>query len=596
MTVVLDTLTPQPPHGKTALTPQPPLRPSGSASAEAGEGEPEWPPRPNNGEPEGRVPNPRPLAGEGGTQCRVRASEGQARGNRARAARAAQPFVKTILALALLLLALPSSAQKPLVVGSKRFTESYILGEIVRQVADTAHEGMATHKQGLGNTGIVFAALKNGSIDIYPEYTGTVAQDLLHEKTTGTIDQLSAQLAPQGLGVAIPLGFNDTYALAMREDMARRLNIRTLSDLAQHPDLKLGLSQEFIGRADGWRGLVKAYALPFQTPQGFDHGTAYKAIAGGTVDVVDVYSTDAEIAQDKLRVLADNRHYFPAYDAVLVYRTEMPRRLPRTWAALEQLRNSIPAARMIAMNAQAQAKHQSFAAIAHGFVTQDLRLRDTSEVDTQSRGFWGQVFGGDFWLLTRQHLFLVFVSLALSILVGVPLGIWAARSRPAAPPILSAVGLIQTIPSLALLAFLIPLLGQIGTVPTLIALFLYSLLPIVRNTYTGLTDIAPSLRESAVALGLPAGARLRLIELPLTARSILAGIKTSAVINVGTATIAAFIGAGGYGERINIGLTNYDNATLLAGAIPAALLALLVQFAFEGLDRVVVSAGLRRPA
>ena len=549
-----------------ALTPQPPL------------------PRADERKQERLVPNPRPLAGEG-----------QARGNRVRAARAAQAFVKAVLALALLLSVLPSLAQKPLVVGSKRFTESYILGEIVRQVADTAHEGAATHKQGLGNTGIVFAALKNGSIDVYPEYTGTVAQDLLHEKTTGTLDQLSAQLAPQGLGVAIPLGFNDTYALAMREDMARKLNIRTLSDLAQHPGLKLGLSQEFIGRADGWRGLVKAYHLPFRTPQGFDHGTAYKAIAGGTVEVVDVYSTDAEIAQYKLRVLTDNRRYFPAYDAVLVYRTDMPRRLPRTWAALEQLRGTIPVARMIAMNAQAQTQHQSFAAIAHAFVTQDLHLRDTSEVDTQSRGFWGQVFGGDFWLLTRQHLFLVFVSLALSILVGVPLGIWAARSRRAQSPILSTVGLIQTIPSLALLAFLIPLLKQIGTVPTLIALFLYSLLPIVRNTYTGLTDIAPSLRESAVALGLPAGARLRLIELPLAARSILAGIKTSAVINVGTATIAAFIGAGGYGERINIGLTNYDNTTLLAGAIPAALLALLVQFAFDGLDRVVVSAGLRGP-
>ncbi len=505
----------------------------------------------------------------------------------------AKHWVKTTLVLALLLTTLPSLAQKPLAVGSKRFTESYILGEIVRQVADTAHEGTAIHKQGLGNTGIVFAALKNGSIDVYPEYTGTVAQDLLHEKTTGAIDQLSAELATQGLGVGIPLGFNDTYALAMREDTARKLNIRTLSDLAQHPDLRLGLSQEFLGRTDGWRGLVKAYGMPFQTPQGFDHGTAYKAIAGGTVDVVDVYSTDAEIAQYNLRVLTDNRHYFPAYNAVLVYRTDMPRRLPRTWAALEQLRNRIPAARMIAMNAEAQVQHQSFAAIAHAFVTQDLRLRDTSQVDTQSRGFWGQVFGGDFWLLTRQHLFLVFVSLALSILAGIPLGIWAARSRRAQSPILSSVGLIQTIPSLALLAFLIPLLKQIGTVPTLIALFLYSLLPIVRNTYTGLTDIAPSLRESAVALGLPPGARLRLIELPLAARSILAGIKTSAVINVGTATIAAFIGAGGYGERINIGLTNYDNTTLLAGAIPAALLALLVQFLFDGLDRVVVSAGLR---
>lgn len=505
--------------------------------------------------------------------------------------------MKRIFPILLLMLALvPALAQKPLTVGSKRFTESYILGEIIRQAADAAGEGTAVHRQGLGNTGIVFAALKNGDIDVYPEYTGTVAQDLLKEKKTGTLEQLSTELAPQGLGVGIPLGFNDTYALAMRDDMAAKLNIRTVSDLARHPDLRLGLSQEFIGRADGWPGLVKAYKLPFGLPQGFDHGTAYKAISGGTVDVVDVYSTDAEIAEYRLRVLNDDRRYFPTYDAVLVYRSDMPRRLPKTWAMLSRLRGTIPAARMIAMNAAAQVGHESFSAIARQFVAQNLKIVDTSRPVAENRSFWGQVFGGDFWLLTRQHLFLVFVSLVFSIVLGIPLGIWAARQTKAAPPILSTVGLIQTVPSLALLAFLIPLLHRIGTVPALIALFLYSLLPIVRNTYTGLTDIPPSLRESAMALGLPPRARLRLIELPLAARSILAGIKTSAVINVGTATIAAFIGAGGYGERINIGLTNYDNTTLLAGAIPAALLALLVQFGFDGLDRLIVSAGLRTDA
>ena len=502
-------------------------------------------------------------------------------------------MMRILITLLLMLIALPTLAQKPLTVGSKRFTESYILGEIVRQAADAVGEGKAVHKQGLGNTGIVFAALKNGDIDIYPEYTGTIAQDLLKEKVTGTLEELNTQLATQGLEVGIPLGFNDTYALAMRESVAQKLGIRTISDLGRHPELHLGLSQEFIGRADGWPGLTKAYHLTLGTPQGFDHGTAYKAIAGGTIDVVDVYSTDAEIAEYHLRVLTDDRHYFPAYDAVLVYRSDMPRRLPKTWALLERLRGTIPASQMIAMNAAAQVGHQSFASIAQGFVAQHLNVMGTANAASDTHSFWGQVFGGDFWLLTRQHLFLVFVSLVLSILTGVPLGIWAARQAKAASPILSTVGIIQTIPSLALLAFLIPLLHRIGTIPTLVALFLYSLLPIVRNTYTGLTDISPALRESAIALGLPPLARLRLIELPLAARAILAGIKTSAVINVGTATIAAFIGAGGYGERINIGLTNYDNTTLLAGAIPAALLALLVQFGFDGLDRLFVSAGLR---
>jgi len=204
------------------------------------------------------------------------------------------------------------------------------------------------------------------------------------------------------------------------------------------------------------------------------------------------------------------------------------------------------------------------------------------------------MLGSDFWRLTGQQLLLVFASLAAAVAAGVPLGVWAARSRAAAQPILSGVGLIQTVPSLALLAFLIPLLGTIGTWPALVALFLYSLLPIVRNTHSGISDIAPALRDSARALGLPARARLRLIELPLAARSILAGIKTSAVINVGTATIAAFIGAGGYGERIATGLALNNNAMLLAGAVPAALMALLVHALFELLDRRLIPAGLRQ--
>jgi osmoprotectant transport system permease protein len=134
---------------------------------------------------------------------------------------------------------------------------------------------------------------------------------------------------------------------------------------------------------------------------------------------------------------------------------------------------------------------------------------------------------------------------------------------------------------------------MIGTLPALIALFLYSLLPIVRNTYSGLQDIPAYLRESAFALGLPAAVRLRRIELPLASRAILAGVKTAAIINVGTATIAAFIGAGGFGERIVTGLALNDHGVLLAGAIPAAALALLIQGLFELLDRWLVPTGLR---
>ena len=494
--------------------------------------------------------------------------------------------------LLLLLLALPCAAQtSSLNVGSKRFAESRILGEVLTQTANAVGEARATHQSGLGNTGIVFAALQGGSIDIYPEYTGTISQELLKSKTPLALPAMNARLAPLGLAAGVPLGFNDTYALAMPEARAQALGIKTLSDLAHHPELKLGLSQEFLKRADGWPGVKAAYALPFASPQGLDHGLAYEAIAGGQIDVTDIYSTDSKIAKYKLRVLDDDKHYFPAYDAVLLFRRDLPTRLPKTWARLQTLEGKLTAPQMIALNAQVELQNRTPPAVAAAYLAGSSA---SSSAAAPRESFWSILFGPDFWPETGQHLFLVFVSLALSVLVAIPLGIWAAHSPRAAQPILSITGLIQTIPSLALLAFLIPLLHQIGPVPAIVALFLYSLLPIVRNTYTGLTDIAPSLRESALALGLPAGARLRLIELPLASRAIFAGIKTAAVINVGTATIAAFIGAGGYGNRISQGLENNNDLLLLSGAIPAAALALLVQYGFDLLDRAVVPAGLKQ--
>lgn len=484
------------------------------------------------------------------------------------------------------LLSNAAAAQDALTIASKRFTESYILGEIVAQTARGAGETPIEHRHGLGNTGIVFAALQAGSIDAYPEYTGTIARELL-KTDAADLAAINRELAPLGFAAGVPFGFSNSYALAMREAEAAALGISTVSDLARHAALKLGLSQEFLQREDGWRALRRAYNLPFTAPRAIDHGLAYEALAADEIDVIDIYSTDAKIAEYKLRVLRDDRRVLPEYDAVLLYRADLPRRLPKTWAALQKLGNSISAQQMITMNAKAELGGIGFARIAEDFLAGDRS--NTSG----KRRFAEILFGADFWRLTREHLLLVLISLAAGVVAGVPLGVWAARSPPAASSILASVSVIQTIPSLALLAFLIPLLNRIGTLPALIALFLYSLLPIVRNTHSGLVSIAPALRESARALGLPAFARLRLIELPLAAPSIAAGIKTAAIISVGTATIAAFIGAGGYGERIAAGLAVNDNAILLAGAIPAAALALLIEGGFALIGRALVPAGLR---
>ncbi len=308
--------------------------------------------------------------------------------------------------------------------------------------------------------------------------------------------------------------------------------------------------------------------------------------------MIDVYSTDAKIERYKLVVLEDDRAFFPAYDAVLFYRRDVPERFAATWEAVKRLEGRVSARNMIAMNAAAELDRRSFAQVAADFLAPAPAGAPSAD-KPRPRPFLEVVLAPDLGRLTAEHLLLVFVSLALSVAAGVPLGIWAERAPRARAAILGAAGMLQTIPALALLAFLIAAFDRIGTVPAIAALFLYGLLPIVRNTQSGLADIAPALREAAHTLGLPSAARLRLIELPLASRSILAGIKTSAVINVGTATIAAFIGAGGYGERIVAGLAVNDHAMLLAGAIPAAALAMILQWMFDGLDRWLVPAGLR---
>jgi osmoprotectant transport system permease protein len=364
---------------------------------------------------------------------------------------------------------------------------------------------------------------------------------------------------------------------------AQELGITRLSDLKRHPGLKLALSQEFLTRKDGWPALRAAYGFKFAGVRGLDHGLAYEAIAAGQADVIDAYTTDAKIARYRLRVLEDDLHFFPAYDALILHRADFPQQFPRSWEALQRLTGRISIERMTELNASVELRGSSFAAAANDFL--ESRADGAATAAAGRRSFLMALAGPDLWRLTLEHLGLVAASLALGVAIGVPLGVWADRARRARAWILAAAGGLQTVPSLALLAFLIAALDRIGTAPAIIALFLYSLLPIVRNTESGLAGVSRAMRQSAIALGLGAWLRLRLIELPLAAPTILAGIKTAAVINVGTATIAAFIGAGGYGERIVAGLAVNDHALLLAGAVPAALMALAVQWAFDLLER-----------
>jgi osmoprotectant transport system permease protein len=483
-----------------------------------------------------------------------------------------------VFALAVFLLPRLAPAAEPIVIGSKKFTESYILGEIAKTLLERT--GFTVQERpGMGGTIILWQALRGGQIDLYPEYTGTIGEEILKTKERLSEEAMRNALAKLGVGMSAELGFNNTYALVMRRAEAARLGITTISDLRRHPDLKLGLTHEFLDRQDGWRPLATDYGLTTPNVSGIDHAIGYAALAKGSIDLKDAYSTDAKIQENALVVLRDDRHFFPEYKAVFLYRLKLD---PRAIGALNNF-GQIDEAKMIALNAAAErTKNYPYAASLFFHPAAPNEAVPARDLAPKLARWIG------------RHLELAGISLVFSILIGLPLGIAASRGGPLGHGILALVGMIQTIPSLALLALLVPVpfLG-ISATTAIVALFLYGLLPIVRNTATGLQEIPPALRDSATALGLEPGARLRKIYLPLASRTILAGIKTSAVINIGTATLAALIGAGGLGEPILSGLNLNDNATILEGAIPAALLALLVQGLFDLLDRFLIPRGLR---
>jgi osmoprotectant transport system permease protein len=470
-----------------------------------------------------------------------------------------------------------TAAAAPVRVGSKKFTESYVLGEIATRTL-AQRSVPAEHRSGMGGTLILWQALRSGAIDAYPEYTGTIAEEIVRDPGRSTVAALRPRLGALGIGITDPLGFNNTYALVMRRARAGALRIAKISDLARHPELTAGLTHEFLDRRDGWGPLAARYGLSLASVRGIDHALGYAALKSGAIDVKDAYSTDARIAEDDLAVLDDDLGFFPRYDAVMLYRAALP--APAV-SALASLSGRIDGATMTRLNAEAE-RTKDYARAAALFLG-----KDASAPRSTARKIAG-------W--TARHVQLVAISVLLAIVAGIPLGIAASGSGWPSRIILSAVGVVQTIPALALLALLVPVpfLG-ISPATAIVALFLYSLLPIVRNTATGLQDIPPDLRDSAEALGLSRSARLTRVDLPLASRSILAGVKTSAVIAVGTATLAALIGAGGLGEPIVSGLNLNDHATILEGAVPAALLALLVQGVFELADRVFIPRGLRLP-
>jgi osmoprotectant transport system permease protein len=489
--------------------------------------------------------------------------------------------MRIVAFIPLLLFSLGVEAQKTIRVGAKHFNEGYILSEMIAQLLEDG--GFKVERKfNLGGSTVSFEALRNNAIDVYPEYTGTIAKEILKEDALLTPDLINAKVGTLfNLEISPSFGFSNTYALLLDKKLSTRGNIKKISDLVQHPELRIGLSYEFIERQDGWNMLAVFYSLPHPVTA-LEHGLAYQAINEKKIDVTDAYSTDGEIKKYDLVLLQDDRNFFPAYHAVSFYSKTLPAKAKEL---LHKLTDILVEEEMQQLNGQALFEKKSHYEIAHTFLEQKgLIKRNAADVESPLSKILTK---------TWQHLTLTFLALLASLLVALPLGILIFRNQQLSKVILYGTGILQTIPSIALLALMIPLFG-IGIVPAVIALFIYALLPILRNTVIGLTTVDPILKRVASSIGLSTWNSLKLVEIPLAVPMILAGIRTAAVINVGTATLAAFIGAGGLGEFIVTGLALNNTTMILMGAVPAAILAVITELSFEVIEMFVVPRQLRK--
>ena len=511
--------------------------------------------------------------------------------------------------LVLLSLRAPARAEAPsaITIGAKNFPESRILAEIMAQLIEDRTELSVERRANLGGTMVVFSALRTGQIDLYPEYTGT-AWTVHLRRNERVADRLQVYAIVRDvfeerydLTWLHPLGFENNYAIAMDERRAEELGVTKISDLVPlGAKLRAGVSHEFLNRPDGFEGLAATYGLEVGDLRGMEHGLAYQAIGEGKIDFIDSYTTDGKLLRYDLRLLEDDAGFFPPYDAAPVVRQAVLQAHPELEGVINELGFRIDEETMQRLNAAVEEEKRSFEDVAREFLRDEGLVGEGAQPGSTTdrrQGFFAFMWDqrGHTLALTQQHLTLTLIAELLAILFAVPLGVALTRQPRLAGPVIGATGVLQTIPSLALLAFIFPIPGLgLGARSAIVALFLYALLPIVRNTYAGITEVDADLLEAARGMGLRDAQILRLVELPLATRTIMAGIRTSTVIGVGVATLAAFIGAGGLGDPIVTGLQLNDTQLILSGAVPAAALAVVVDAGLGVIERALTPRGLRR--
>jgi len=484
--------------------------------------------------------------------------------------------VPVFLISALLIVAglFAQAADRPLVVGSKRFLENQVLAELIAQHLE--NRGFTTERKILGGTFVAYRALKEDAIDFYVEYSGTLAE-AVYKTSFENFADLQKHTEADGLLAFESLGFDNSYCLVVRKELFDS-GVQKISDLKDKPDLVGGVSAEFRRRKDGWPKLSATFALQNKIIN-LENPMGYQALADQKVDFAEAYTTDAIVKTLNFQVLQDDKDFFPRYDAFILSRQNLPQPV---MDALKELTGQLNNPAMMALNEQAM-NNKNLRAITSNFLKSKGLMSGVENPTTAKVGFDWKLLGQR----TLTHLFLTFWSVFFAALIALPLGVFIYKKKALAAPVLAFVGILQTIPSIALLSFMIPLFG-IGARPALVGLLLYSLLPILRNTYTAFESLDPKLISVAKAIGLESRDIFFSISLPLSLPTIFAGLRTAATINIGTATLAAFIGAGGLGEPIVTGLAMNDSRIILEGAVPAALLAVVVDFALGSIEKIFV--------
>ena len=485
-------------------------------------------------------------------------------------------------------------------LAGKAFTESNVLMELMAQMIEAHTELTVERTPSINGSQLTAAALLADEIDIYAEYTGTAwYNQMARTDPCSPLHCFSemAQYAEQHWGARVmsPFGFNNTYAIAVRRPLAEERNLRTISDLKRLGDgLRIALSHEFLARPDGWPGLAETYGLEHVGTVGVEHAIVYDALLSGTLDVVEVYSTDGKLDNPEIVLLKDDLNYFPPYHAVPVVRTEIYNDYPEVVRALELLAWSLSDLEMSRLNRLTEESGGDFSGVASTF----LRARGLiGETDGDlSTGPSSLSFKIDASLIARQawrHLLLTLMAVLLACAFALPVAMLLVFHPRHAGWVIGTTSTFQTIPGLALLAILVatPAMG-LGMVTAITAIWVYALLPILRNAYVGLTEVDLQLLDVATALGMTPGQVLRFIRIPLAVPTIMAGVRTATVISVGVTTLAAFVGAGGLGELILTGLQLTNRTLILSGALPAALMALIIDRILAGAQTWLAPGGL----